>query len=316
VSGLNKGMTELEWLTERSPKTGDRDAWLTGVRDWCRATSTALWPVPESSALYYLSTPPAYLFRRGAEPVFETPWIAIVGTRRPHPTSVAAAYSFARAFAERGLPVVSGLAQGVDGASHRGALAGGGKTVAVLGHGLDRVYPAAHESLARAILNEGGALLSEYVPGTPPLKHHFPQRNRIIAGLVRGVVVIEAAEKSGSLITAQFALEEGRDVFVLPGNFSDPGFVGSHRLLKEGATLVTAPEDIFRAWGIESDASVPARSPSSLTDCFHDGSATLDFLLSKSGLSVDKLFEELERGMREGWLVETSAQTYSRIDFD
>src|SRR5262249_38012606 len=148
--------------------------------------------------------------------------------------------------AQAGITVVSGLATGIDAAAHRGALDGGGTTVAVMATGIDRVYPAWHAGLARDITARG-ALLTEFPCGAPPLQFHFPQRNRIIAGRAVGTVVVEAAERSGSLITAEFALEQGREVFAVPGPVGMPHHRGCHRLIQQGATLVTSVDDVLDA---------------------------------------------------------------------
>jgi DNA processing protein len=169
--------------------------------------------------------------------------IAIVGSRRATPYGLDMAEQIARDLAARGVTVVSGLARGIDSAAHRGALAAGGRTIAVLGSGVDVVYPPENRRLARQIA-ERGALVSQFAPGTPPLPHHFPQRNRVIAGLGLGVVVVEAAERSGSLITAGFAAELGREVMAVPGRATSAESRGTHRLIQDGAALVTRWEDV------------------------------------------------------------------------
>ncbi|MBI5440638.1 MAG: DNA-protecting protein DprA [Deltaproteobacteria bacterium] len=188
--------------------------------------------------------PPALLYVSGSlEPRDETA-VAIVGSRGASAHGLRFARRLARELVREGVTVVSGLAQGIDAAAHRGAVEGGGRTIAVFGSGLDIVYPEWNRELA-ASLREHGAWLSELPLGSPPLAHHFPRRNRIISGLSLGVVVVEAAEKSGSLITASAALEQGREVFAVPGL---PGTVhsrGAHRLLRSGATLVEGVEDVL-----------------------------------------------------------------------
>lgn len=175
--------------------------------------------------------------------------IAIVGSRNPTAQGAETARAFARAFGEAGIPVVSGLALGVDGAAHTGALeAGGGPdrlaTVAVVGTGLDRVYPARHRELAHRIAAQG-LIVSEYSLGTPPLNQNFPKRNRIIAGLSRGTLVVEAALRSGSLITARLAAEQGREVFAIPGSIHSPQSRGCHALIRQGAKLVESVGDVL-----------------------------------------------------------------------
>lgn len=173
--------------------------------------------------------------------------IAMVGSRRTTEYGQQCAVELGRELARAGIVVVSGMAKGIDGASHRGALAGGGTTVAVLGCGLDRCYPPEHYQLEDAIL-ETGMVLSEYPPGTPPLPGHFPQRNRIISGLCRGTIVVEAPMKSGSLITAGLALEQGRDVFAVPGRMHDKTSVGANSLIKSGAKLIDSALDIIEEY--------------------------------------------------------------------
>lgn len=179
--------------------------------------------------------------------------LAVVGSRNPTPQGADNARHFARDLAQRGICVVSGLALGIDGAAHEGALASGCSdicTIAVVGTGLDRVYPARHRQLAHQIA-EHGVLLSEYPLGTPPLAHHFPQRNRILCGLASGTLVVEAALQSGSLITARLSSEQGKDVFAIPGSIHAPQSKGCHALIRQGAKLVESAQDIleeFPAW--------------------------------------------------------------------
>ena len=175
------------------------------------------------------------------------PCIAVVGSRNPTPQGATNAHQFAKALAQSGLTVVSGLALGVDGAAHEGALAGASSalaTIAVVGTGLDRVYPKAHWGLARRIADQG-VLLSEYPLGTPPTAANFPQRNRIISGLSLGTLVVEAALQSGSLITARLALEQGKDVFAIPGSIHSTQSRGCHALIKQGAKLVECAQDVL-----------------------------------------------------------------------
>lgn len=191
--------------------------------------------------------PPALLYARGDSSLMALPQLAVVGSRNASRGGLEAAAGFASELARRGLCITSGLAHGVDAASHRGALAVQGKTVAVLGTGLDVIYPRRNAPLYEQIA-EQGLLLSEFPPGTPPRAEQFPQRNRLISGLSLGVLVVEAAVRSGSLITARLALEQGREVFAMPGSIHNPLARGCHRLLREGACLVESVEDILDAW--------------------------------------------------------------------
>lgn len=162
------------------------------------------------------------LFVKGAVETIELPQIAMVGSRNASREALQSAFSFAKDFVEQGLVVTSGLALGIDSFAHDGALKGGGKTVAVLGSGLEQVYPSRHKALSQRIVEQGGALVSEFLPQAKARSNHFPRRNRIISGLSTGVLVVEAAERSGSLITARYAAEQGRDVFAVPGSIHNP----------------------------------------------------------------------------------------------
>ncbi len=190
-----------------------------------------------------IPNPPPGLYLRG-ELNLNAPTVAVVGTRRATREGLGLARQFGKELAEQEIIVVSGLALGIDQAAHWGALDAGGRTVAVLGTGIDEIYPSQNRRLAEEILKQGGAVISEYPPGTPSYPANFLQRNRIISGLSLGVLVVEAPLQSGSLFTAQLALEQNRDVFVAPGRLRDHNYTGSHRLIRSGAALVTSVEDI------------------------------------------------------------------------
>jgi len=202
--------------------------------------------------------PPVLLFFRGSLPNPEMPLAAIVGTRKPSPQASAQAYDIARGLARGGISVVSGLALGIDAMAHRGNIEGGAPTVAVLGSGVDVVYPSSNRPLARRVLETGGVLLSEYPPGTSPHKWSFPARNRIISGLSRGVLIVEAPQKSGALITARFALNQDRELWVASngteGNQERCMFDrrGTIKLAGEGAGIIHQAADILRAWNMET----------------------------------------------------------------
>lgn len=195
-------------------------------------------------ALLESPDPPLLLYVQGDPAWLSAPSVAIVGSRRPTAQGRDHAHGFARQLAAAGQVVVSGLALGIDGAAHEGALAAGGATVAVVGTGLDRVYPTRHHDLAHRITARG-ALVSEYLPGTPPLPENFPQRNRIIAGLSQGTLVVEAALQSGSLITARLANEAGREVFAIPGSILSEQSRGCHALIRDGARLVESAAEVL-----------------------------------------------------------------------
>ena len=193
--------------------------------------------------LQQISNPPLFLYVDGNPDLLHLPSLAIVGSRNPTKAGERTAFEFARHLASMGFAIVSGLAQGIDTAAHRGALAAGGATIAFLGHGIDRIYPASNKQLAEDIAATG-ALVSEFPLGLSPRKELFPQRNRLISGLSLGTVVIEAARRSGSLITARLAAEQGREVFALPGSIHNPLARGCHQLIRQGAKLVETAEDI------------------------------------------------------------------------
>ncbi len=195
-----------------------------------------------------ISRAPYMLYVRGSMPVMGGTSLAVVGTRFPTGRGLESAFSLARAASEAGLVVVSGLARGIDTAAHRGAMAGGSPTCAVLGCGIDGVYPKGNRDVAAAMLAKGGCLVSEYPPGFPPSRWTFPERNRIIAGFCRSTLVIEAPAGSGALITASFALEEGRDVFVAEACAGGTKSRGSDALVSEGARLVSGIGDIYADW--------------------------------------------------------------------
>lgn len=228
-----------------------RQAWL-----------MTFWDEDYPPLLRSIADPPALLYGRGRRDI--AAGLAIVGSRAPTLTGRLAAENFAREMAGQGLTIISGLARGIDAAAHHGALAAGGHTVAVLGCGIDRVYPPENASLYAQVA-ASGTLLSEYLPGSEPLAGHFPGRNRIISGLCRGTLVVEAAAGSGSLLTAEFALEQGREVFAVPGSIDRPTSAGVNRLIKEGAHPVTESSDLLAVLAPErltrSGQPVPVQPP-------------------------------------------------------
>ena len=223
-------------------------ALLADWRRWLEGPDHALVTVDSPGyppLLQALPDPPLALWIVGARPdLLQAPQLAMVGSRNPTRSGRDTAERFARYLGDRGLTITSGLATGIDGACHRGGLAGAAGTVAVLGSGLDVIYPAAHDALAQSIIADG-LLISEYPPETPPRSLHFPQRNRIIAGLSVGTLVVEAARRSGALITARLAAEYGREVFAIPGSIHSPLAKGCHRLIKDGAKLVEDATDVL-----------------------------------------------------------------------
>ena len=260
---------------------------------------------PENLAI--IVDPPPVLFLKGSAEHLQIPAIAVVGARRASELGRRFAFSLGSRLATQGLAVTSGLALGVDGAAHEGSLRGGGPTIAVLGTGLDVVYPAAHRHLSERIV-ENGVLLTEFPPGTGPDKHHFPRRNRLVSGLSQGVVVVEAGERSGSLITARLALEQGREVFAVPGPPGLPGSRGVNRLLKDGAQLLESVEDIFSAlpWlsvdrKVEKGVVAPLKRP-----VLSPEQACLAAALGPNEINFDDLLEKLswETGLLSRILLE------------
>ncbi len=263
--------------------------------------------------------PPTVLYVKGRAELLNAPALAIVGSRNATPQGEANAEAFAAALAEAGLAIVSGLALGIDAASHRGGLRGRGSTIAVIGTGIDRVYPARNQALAREIA-ERGAIVSEFPLGAPALKENFPRRNRIISGLALGCLVVEAAERSGSLITARLAGEQGRDVFAIPGSIHSPLSKGCHKLIKQGAKLVDDARDILDELGFDvaagrKTAVAPAADAgaSKLLDCLGYDPCDVDLLASRSGLTAEKLYAILLQLELDGRIASLPGGRFQRI---
>ena len=241
---LAAGLSERHVDRLKTPDRRRTDQW----RRWLERPGRRLITRESSdypSMLKELPDPPLALWAEGARSdLLNSPQLAMVGSRKPTANGRETALRFSRYLSERGLTIVSGLATGIDGASHRGGLQGCGSTVAVLGSGPDVLFPRSHERLAAEIIARG-LIVSEYPPGTPPLAAHFPQRNRIIAGMSVGTLVVEAARRSGSLITARLAGNYGREVFAIPGSIHNPMARGCHRLIRDGAKLVEDAADVL-----------------------------------------------------------------------
>jgi DNA processing protein len=240
--------------------------------------------------------PPAGLFLRGESEaeLLARPAVAVVGARASSGYGASVARSLGRELAAAGLVVVSGLARGIDAEGHRGALDAAGTTVAVLGCGIDRDYPAAHAELARRVAG-AGLIVSEYAPGVEPAPWRFPARNRIVAGLCAATVVVEARERSGALITADLALEEGREVFAVPGEITSSLSAGTNALLKLGAAPLTSASDVLASFGIEPEPVEGERSP--LLELLP---ASADELVRRTGLGVDAVARALVELELEG----------------
>jgi DNA processing protein len=311
-------------------------AWLAAPDE--RAVAADHEWLEESGTVIVLSTDPGYppllrqsagapaaLYVQGSVPLLATPQLAMVGSRSPTPAGRSTAREFAAWFARGGLTITSGLATGIDAASHEGALKVEGATIAVFGTGLDQVYPSANRALAERI-RAHGALVSELPPGSAPLRHNFPLRNRIIAGLALGTLVVEAARGSGSLITARHALEAGREVFAIPGSIHSPLSRGCHQLIKAGAVLVEEAEDVTRELGFsfskERLTSLPVtdleprqldKEYEMLLDALGFAPATIDSLVARTELPSESIASMLLILELEGRVAALPGGRYGRI---
>ncbi len=299
-------------------------ALITATQQWLHASTPeaprhiiALGDARYPSRLLEAADPPLLLYTQGQTEWLQAPSIAIVGSRNPTPQGIENARQFASHLSQAGLTVVSGLALGIDGAAHEGALPQAGRTIAVVGTGLDRVYPKNHLKLAHRIANLG-LIVSEYPIGTPPMPHHFPQRNRIIAGLSMGLVVVEAALQSGSLISARLALESNRDVFAIPGSIHSPQARGCHALIKQGAKLVDAAQDILEElhWSASATPSTPDPKPitsDSLLTALAFDPVNLDALQERTGWTAAQLNTRLLELELQGDVARLPGQLFQRI---
>jgi DNA processing protein len=265
------------------------------------------WTDPEyPENLRHIADPPPYFFVRGDPAAADPRAIAVVGARAASDAGRRMAQRLGLELAAKGFAVISGLARGIDSEAHQGALDGGGRTIAVMGCGIDIIYPPENRKLAEAIIDNGGAIMSELPVGTPPIAENFPGRNRLISGLCLGVVIVEAAEKSGSLITARMALEQDRQVFAVPGSPLSGKTRGSNRLLKEGARLVECVEDVieeltpqFGLSGVQTPnsaanrpAETAARDESAWETEPIEAKTILQYLKDSDKLHVDSVIEE------------------------
>jgi DNA processing protein len=276
------------------------DEQLAATRAWLDSDASrhviVLGDTAYPAALLETADPPLLLYAQGRIELLQAASIAVVGSRNPTAQGSDNARAFAKHLSQAGLTVVSGLALGIDGAAHEGALAGPSGTIAVTGTGADRIYPARHRALAHRIASEG-LLLTEFELGTPPLAENFPQRNRIIAGLSRGTLVVEAALPSGSLSTARAALEAGREVFAIPGSIHSPQSRGCHALIKQGAKLVESADDVTSELQWRSNATPASDTPpdaeSPLLRALGHEPVTLDALGARTGMSTADLNAQL-----------------------
>ena len=270
-------------------------------------------------ALLETSDPPAVLYVHGRLELLRAPALAIVGSRNATAQGESNAWQFAKSLSEAGLTIVSGLALGIDAAAHRGGLAGPGATVAVLGTGIDVVYPTRNAELAAKIA-EDGALVSEFPLGTPAIAHNFPRRNRLISGLARGCLVVEAALPSGSLITARLAADQGRDVYAIPGSIHSPLSKGCHALIKSGAKLVESADDVlselggFRPSGAADTSAAPVVTDTGLLAVMGHDPVDVDSLCTRAGLTAEQVTAELLRLELDGRVTALPGGLYQRLE--
>jgi len=266
-------------------------------------------------ALLNIPDPPLLLYVKGRRELLNRPALAIVGSRNATTQGLSNAEAFAQAASAAGLCIVSGMAHGIDAAAHRGGLRGPGSSIAVIGTGLDKVYPAANRELAHQLAQEG-VLISEFSLGTPPLAANFPRRNRIISGLSLGCLVVEASLQSGSLITARMALEQGREVFAIPGSIHAPQTKGCHYLIKQGAKLVECAQDVLEELGrFDTVAELPATAPEDHPLYAHLGfdPVDMDSLCQQSGLTIEALSAILLQLELDGGVAALPGGLYQRI---
>lgn len=320
---------DLPPAARRSLASPDRAA-LRADLDWCAASGAhALLCIDDAYPFQLAATQgaPPVLYVLGSVQALKAPQLAMVGARSPTPAGRSIAREFAAALAGCGLTITSGLAVGIDAASHQGALEAGA-TIAVLGSGLDRIYPPQNACLATRIRG-AGALVSEYPPGTPPARQNFPRRNRIISGLALGTLVVEAAADSGSLITAHWAGEQGREVLAIPGPIRSPLSRGCHRLIRDGAHLVETPAEVLPEINfslqnqslIMSSQGSPAAAPldkeyEMLLDALGFEPVTLDTLVARSGLSAESIASMLLILELQGRVAPYPGGRYGRLAID
>jgi DNA processing protein len=307
LAGINEGALEKDfrWLGEKNNH----------LLTWQDAEYPRL--------LREIPDPPVVLFVCGDKALLNQPQIAIVGSRNPTRSGQENAHAFAAYLAQAGLGITSGLAIGIDACAHRGALESGGKTIAVFGTGLDRVYPAQHRELAHQIASQG-ALISEFPLGSPPRREHFPRRNRIISGMSLGALVVEAALQSGSLITARLAADQGREVFAIPGSIHSPLARGCHALIRQGAKLVETAQDILEELAPLAHSLKPAaveisgayphdEQTAKLLEHLGYDPVDIDTLVERSGLTPDFISSMLLQMELHGLIEARPGGKYLRI---
>lgn len=308
---------ELAKAIAQGPDTGQLAASL----DWAADEQNHLLTLADAdypALLLEIPDPPPLLFLKGQPALLQQECIAIVGSRNATAQGIADAEAFARDLSDNGFCIVSGLALGIDAAAHRGGLSGRSASVAVVATGLDTVYPSRNHKLAHA-LSEHGLLVSEFALGTRPIAGNFPRRNRLISGLSRGVLVVEAAIKSGSLITARYALEQGREVFAIPGSVHSPVSKGCHALIKQGAKLVEASTDILEELGRQPGSNSQSALPTNeqkypeLLHAIGFDPVDLDTICARSGLTAESASAMLLELELDGMVVRMAGGKFQRV---
>lgn len=313
ASGIVGGRADLLFDFDPSEAVDHSLAWASQPDHHILTLADSSYP----QSLLEIPDPPSVLYIRGNPALLQSPGIAIVGSRNATPQGLKTAESFAQALAGRGFAIISGLALGIDAAAHRGALTTEGATIAVIGTGADRVYPARNKELALAIARHG-TIVSEFPLGTPAIAANFPRRNRIISGLSRGVLVVEAAPESGSLITARLAAEQGREVFAIPGSIHSPVARGCHKLIKQGAKLVETAQDILEELGGDPEPRdvpdlVKTSGNDDLLKALGHVPCELDELVDRTGLSADLLLGELLTLELDGLIATLPGNRHQRL---
>ncbi len=303
---------------------GADEAGLDVLADWLATGENGIITLADADypqALLNIPDPPPLLYIKGDRALLNQPSLAVVGSRNATAQGIGHAEAFSQAISAAGLCIVSGMAHGIDSAAHRGGLRERGSSIAVVGTGLDRVYPAVNRELAHALAT-GGLLVSEFSLGTPPLAANFPRRNRIISGLALGCLVVEASVQSGSLITARMALEQGREVFAIPGSIHSPQAKGCHSLIKQGAKLVESAQDILDELGCylaDQPVDAPARRENGtrlehpLLEHVGFDPQGMDTLAARSGLTIDALSAILLQLELEGHVAVLPGGLYQRV---
>jgi DNA processing protein len=324
-SALSQVVPERVAMTLTNNMADDILAQIELTRSWCENPNNRVLTLADDAypkALLDIADPPILIYVKGRVELLSAPSVAVVGSRNATAQGIANAEKFSEALSQSGLTISSGMAAGIDAAAHQGGLKGMGSTVAVIGTGADIVYPARNRGLAHLIA-DNGCIVSEYSLGMPAIASNFPRRNRIISGLAKGVLVIEAAAKSGSLITARMAAEQGRDVFAIPGSIHSPLSKGCHQLIKQGAKLVDSAQDILEELCINPCAgNFESRDAKLETECESDDwllvalgydPVHVDVLVERTGCDIGSLTGQLLQRELEGRLENLSGGMVRRL---